>query len=541
MNDEEKDAVTSKVKEKWQKEVETMNASVFNALPPHTSKNFFLDEWYPMCYQMFPGYVTQAKKTLSQSSQLLSEESLSSEGNLQLQQILAADIKVPQALNHAFCLFALVSSHCDTFAETQAYLTIQKRIAIEQSDFMKQIVQLVEHWNLDWEYLCSHENHFCRPHLSMLWREWIMLIKLKHTQVNELPGANKRLKTGFFDYSLAPSSLLSAGALLPHESLPSFTQSQQDISASSVPMTTELSGVEALMEAGLCVSSNIELKPCVWLSSDAVLKNECDGTAWQFQGMLLDFDDQPRTYNASISGSPRRGLSETDSSVRNLLCVDRTGPAVITLWGKSCEDFQRALQSTVSMSPPGSKWYVTVERVRVQPLGTSATNGNILTPMKSMHSIVASSAQETSIAITSTAVSPFLRDHAYVAPMPPYCIDNYQNARTQFVLPFRATIRGTVNDVTTGDFTNTGLPKTSFALVDSLGAWLHCSATGHRNAGSKALVDGTEIIAYNVNARPHAAPGKPPCVWLFKDSTIIRVGTSTVQKRVKIDLVPPPP
>ena len=515
-----------------------------------------------MCYEMFPGYVAQAKKTLGQSSQLLSEESLSSEVSVQLQQILAADIKVPHALNHAFNMFALVSSHCDTLAETQAYLIMQNRIDIEESDFMKQIVELVECWKLPWEYLCSYENHFCRDHLSMLWREWIMLIKLKHTQVNELHvvRANKWFKTGVSDSSrhidsLAPSSQIStAGALLPHGNplsfaaaspeagMSSFTQSQHGISASFVSETTQLSGVEALMDEGLCVSSTISLKPMEWLCSDTVLKKECDGTAWKFQGMLLDFDDQPRTYNAPNSGSPKRGLSETEasSSVRNLLCVDRTGPAIITLWGKSCEDFQRALQSTVLMSED-TKWFVTVERVRVQPLGTSATNGNILTPMKSMHSIVASSAQETSIAITNTEVSPFLRNHAYVAPKPPYCIDNYQNARTQLVVPFRATLRGTVVDVTTGDFTNTGLPKTSFALVDSLGAWLHCSATGHRNAGSKALVDGTEIIAYNVNARPHAVAGKPPCVWLFKDSTIIRVGKSTVQKRLKIDLVLPPP
>ena len=180
------------------------------------------------------------------------------------------------------------------------------------------------------------------------------------------------------------------------------------------------------------------------------------------------------------------------------------------------------------------------DSVKVQSLGTNSSNGNILTPMKAMHSIVASTAQETSITINKIAASPFLRDHAYIPPMPPYCIDNYYSVRTQLILPFRATLRGTVLDVTTGDFTNTGLPKTSFVLVDSLGAWLPCIATGRRNAGSRALVDGTEIIAYNVNARPHAVPGKAPCVWFFKDSTIIKVGNSNVQKRVKIDLLPPP-
>ena len=294
------------------------------------------------------------------------------------------------------------------------------------------------------------------------------------------------------------------------------------------------------MDQGLGVASTISLKAPEWLSAYAVLMEECEGTAWKFQGVLVDFDEQPRTFTAQPNlGSPKRGHSETtaQSVVMNVHCLDLTGPVTLTLWEASCEDFQRALQSTVKSSPTVKKWYVTVQRVRVQPLLSNASNGTVLTPMRTMHSIAASPAQSTSIKITAMATSPFLfPPHEYIVPNPPHCINNFQQNRAHFVVPFRATFRGTVVNVVKGDITRAGDPKTTFALVDSFGAWLPCCATG-RHALSAALVDGTEIVAYNVFARANRVEGKQPCVWLFKDSTIVPVGTSTVQKRVQIDFV----
>ena len=218
------------------------------------------------------------------------------------------------------------------------------------------------------------------------------------------------------------------------------------------------------------------------------------------------------------------------------MCI-RDSPVTIILWGLSCEEFQRALQSTVLAFPGNTKWFMTVERLRVTGLLDNASNGNILTPVRSIHSIVATPSQSTTITLTPTATSPFLKNHVYSPPRPPYCIINFQQARTQFVVPFRATLRGTVVDVMKGDFTRNGLPKTTFALVDSSGAWVHCCATGARNALSQVLRDGSEIVAYNVSGRGSLQSGQQPCVWLFKDAIIVPIGISTVKKLIKIDLV----
>ena len=108
--------------------------------------------------------------------------------SVELQQILAAEIIVPHAVKHAFNMFALVASQCDTLAETQAYLDLQNRINIEECEFMRKIVELVDSWDLTWEYISSYESFF-RDHWQSLWREWILLIELKHTKVNELHRA----------------------------------------------------------------------------------------------------------------------------------------------------------------------------------------------------------------------------------------------------------------------------------------------------------------------------------------------------------------
>ena len=107
---------------------------------------------------------------------------------------------------------------------------------------------------------------------------------------------------------------------------------------------------------------------------------------------------------------------------------------------------------------------------------------------------------------------------------------NFQQARTQFVVPFRATLRGTAVDVVKGDFTRNGDLKTLLLLVDPAGAWLHCCATGIRNARSDALTEESEIVLYNVSGRGTSQAGKQPCVWLFNDAIVVPLGASTVKK-----------
>ena len=86
--------------------------------------------------------------TVGPSSQSASKESHTIEANRELQQILAANIEVPQTLMHAFNMFSSVASQCGTLAKTDAYIEWQKRIDIEQSDFMTEIAKLVDSKNI---------------------------------------------------------------------------------------------------------------------------------------------------------------------------------------------------------------------------------------------------------------------------------------------------------------------------------------------------------------------------------------------------------
>ena len=72
-------------------------------------------------------------------------------------------------------------------------------------------------------------------------------------------------------------------------------------------------------------------------------------------------------------------------------------------------------------------------------------------------------------------------------------------------------------------------------MVDPAGARLNCCAIGEQHAWSDALAEGSNLVVYNVSGR--RTEGQEPRVWLFKDATVVRVGTSSIEKRIKIHLV----
>ena len=141
--------VTKNVQKKWSKRFETMDVAI-ESLPANAAKDYIADTWYPTCYTMFPHYVKHA-------SQLPSKECPTIEASAELQQILAAGIVVPQALMKACNLFALVTAQCDTMARSEAYLKIQNRIEVEESEFMSKIASLVEQWGVEWDYICNYD------------------------------------------------------------------------------------------------------------------------------------------------------------------------------------------------------------------------------------------------------------------------------------------------------------------------------------------------------------------------------------------------
>ena len=185
-----------------------------------------------------------------------------------------------------------------------------------------------------------------------------------------------------------------SGALLRADRIPLHAVStKRNLDSSEAAQSI---GMQLLIDQGLDIAPRNTLKTLEWLSARALLTEDCDGTAWKFQGMIVEYDEQPRKLPLRNSNSSKRARIDAGfpSVVRYIKCLDCTGPANIILWGESSEVFQTALQSTVLSLPSVKKWYITVERVRVSNSITNDSNGNILTSMRSIHSIVASAKQK---------------------------------------------------------------------------------------------------------------------------------------------------
>ena len=103
------------------------------------------------------------------------------------------------------------------------------------------------------------------------------------------------------------------------------------------------------------------------------------------------------------------------------------------------------------------------------------------------------------------------------------------------VAPFRATLKGTVGTVSDPELTLQGNAKRNFGLIDSVGAWIRCCALLH-NAGSRALVCGTDVVLYYTTARKSrgSAPGM---LYLMKDALIVPVGRHDGRVEKKIEIV----
>ena len=93
-----------------------------------------------------------------------------------------------------------------------------------------------------------------------------------------------------------------------------------------------------------------------------------------------------------------------------------------------------------------------------------------------------------------------------------------------------------VADVQDEEISQAGQLKKYFDLVDDTGAWLSCCACG-RNATSKALQNGNEVVLYFAHGRP-VLGGSQAMVYILKDGAIVQCGKKVNQtvKRMQIVL-----
>jgi hypothetical protein len=164
-----------------------------------------------------------------------------------------------------------------------------------------------------------------------------------------------------------------------------------------------------------------------------------------------------------------------------------------------------------------------MENIRIAEMVQNKWNGDKLTPMKIVHTVYhASDSQRTILSFPERPSSEYLITALYSAPSPPECIHHFSSIRPGLKAPFKVTVKGMICDVQNISESQAGHPKRLFDIVDKSGCWMHCCAMG-RNAGSKALVAGCDVVVYHSTGR--APLGESfGMLYLLKDAVIVPLG-----------------
>ena len=278
------------------------------------------------------------------------------------------------------------------------------------------------------------------------------------------------------------------------------------------------------------------VRACEFFGSVSLQEDSLTGTHWKVEGFLIEHDESPRM----LANPPKKrgGAGDSENVALDCLLADKTGPISVSLWGEAVHSFltllnQRGFGNADSTPRP----LVLFEGVRIQKLIKSQYHGDILTPMKVVHSTPAVGMQPgTKVFLPTAPTSPFTTTRVYQAPSLSFCISEYVRGRSQLVAPFRATFRGMVVDVQAEDVSRQGKPKLLFDLVDDAGTWLSFCAMG-RSATSPALTDGNDVVVYHGTARP-AFGSSSGLVYLFKDAMVVQLGVKAprVEKRTQLSI-----
>lgn len=316
---------------------------------------------------------------------------------------------------------------------------------------------------------------------------------------------------------------------------PEFSSTIALPSPHAIPDTAHAVGMAGVLNAVQTPAFVLPLDstPMVFVGSAQLMEETNPGSRVMYEGWLIDSDEEPRPVAKTVS-SPRKRNAPESNVVLDLLLVDLTGPMAVTLWGDSVEKFLQLRLALARMGASGAKSLLKLEVLRVKDVTKNAFHGEVLTPMKVLHSMVGiPNRPGTEITLSPDPTSPFTKTAIFRAPLPPLCIVNFAAYQSKMVPPFRATLRGVVADLKAVEATEQGNPKRCFALVDDMGFWVTCHAIG-RNAQSPALVDTNDVVIFYASARKGLG-SSVGAMYLFKDALVVAMGKKSVQKRVQIE------
>ena len=253
------------------------------------------------------------------------------------------------------------------------------------------------------------------------------------------------------------------------------------------------------------------------------------------EARVAHFDPQPRDVtprSPSVAPVKRTRFAEPDANIAcDILLVDNTGPAMLTLWGKIVNEFYTKIAQ--EKHP-----IVFIEGLRVAELpANSQWHGTSLTTIRMLHSVnPISNRAGTTLSLLDRPRSSFLLNAAYNPPMPPACIHEFSDLVGRCKAPFRVTLRGLITDLSEMQATVSESDKRLFTLIDEAGSWIKCCAVG-MPARSVSLANGNEVVLYFCTGRASIGTSVG-MLYLMKDSVVVKVGfkTEVPVKRLQIEV-----
>ena len=299
-------------------------------------------------------------------------------------------------------------------------------------------------------------------------------------------------------------------------------------------------GMDALLD-GTAFDHIMEVQTSSYaefLCSKALLEESVIGGTWQYEGWLLQNQDEPRTvkvpdYSKSPSKRKAEDADKIEKEILDVVLIDDTGPVLVTLWGDCVSRFFSSLRSSTERA----RKLVHLSAVSISKLKEDDWNGKCLSNIRVLSTMEArGKSLGTVLTFVNEPSSPFIGQVPLSVPNASACIASFLEWKPKFTAPFRATFVGTVANSRETSASIRGNAKKFFDLVDSSGYWFICCAVG-QIATNKALNDGARIMLFYGLGRKslHDSPG---AVFLLQDAVVIQIGRveTPVVKRSQLEI-----
>ena len=209
------------------------------------------------------------------------------------------------------------------------------------------------------------------------------------------------------------------------------------------------------------------------------------------------------TRNPRASPKKRNANERSETTVCDVIVIDKTGPVVVSCWGCIVQSLEAVIDAHLRRvgSNSSEKPLVLFENLRAQALVSSMYNGEILTSLNHLQTMRdAQNNKLSTVSILTTPTSACMTTATMNMPQSSVVVKQSSDLDDR-PAPFRVSVVGVIVDVSAlGEVSAKGNPKRNLRIVDKYGQWLSCVLIGEE-ALNTDLVDGVEAIFFFAHAR----------------------------------------